>query len=334
MSAPKKIALTFEAGGDPGISRRILDRLQKARVRATIFLHGQWAEQNPALIEQMVNDGHELGNHTYTHPDLTGVDDRALLDELRQTDRVARELVGAQARPWLRPPYGAFDHRVIRLVSEMGYRLVYRDAVDGGHWPGPTTPASIVQRALASARADPVIAFHLSSELTWQALPELLDALQATGYSLVGLSDLSHVEARAPRHPDFTDPRIDPGHLQVLQPGARAWSLNLYEFGGRAMHSESTSIDLWLSDDSGAALFVGRGEQHWPAAADDRYLLSVAGVVEYVFHEQDLAQLRVVARPGDLILWPAGYRLTATGKELGRRWLVCALKCGPVNVTQ
>ncbi len=192
-----RMALTFEAGGDPVVAGQVLDVLRDMRTIATIFLDGAWSARFPDLVRRMAAEGHELGNHAYNHPDLTLLDDEAVREELRRTDQLARELTGQPAHPWLRPPFGTFDDRIRQLAAADGYRIVQRFAVDGAHWPGETTPESVLNRTLDLSADGAVIAFHLNSPITLQALPTIIERLRSAGYVFVRLSDLPGIHERA-----------------------------------------------------------------------------------------------------------------------------------------
>jgi peptidoglycan/xylan/chitin deacetylase (PgdA/CDA1 family) len=119
-----QVALTFDAGASAAYTPAILATLREQGVRVTIFLTGSFAERNPELVKQMVADGHELANHTYTHPDLTQMSDAAIRRELRRTEEVVQEISGATTKPYFRPPYGARDNRVRQVAAEEGYRTI------------------------------------------------------------------------------------------------------------------------------------------------------------------------------------------------------------------
>ena len=184
------IALTFEAGGDPNVSASMLDILKTHNVTSTIFLYGSWAQMNPDLVKRMSTEGHELGNHTYNHLNLTKLDKSAIREELRRTDEVARQLTGKPAHPWLRPPYSAVDERVEAIVNTDGYRIVCRDAIDGRNWPEDANPTTVFERTLQNAADNTIFTYHLSSPITLKVLPKILTSLQNTGYTLVSLSQL------------------------------------------------------------------------------------------------------------------------------------------------
>lgn len=328
MNTPR-VALTFEAGGDEKVAAQMLDRLRSASARATIFLHGAWASGYPDLVRRMVNEGHELGNHTYTHPNLTFLEDKQIREELRRTSELAQQLTGRPAGPWFRPPFGAIDKRVRDVVSTEGYQIVQRNAVDGGHWPGRTTGAKIVTRTLENAYDGGVIAYHLGSAQTLRVMPPILAELRKSGCRLVTLSSLPTVNERPESHPDLVDLEIEPGYLQVEQPPARAWSMNLLEYGARASHEPGTTVRLTETGYGVTKLHVGQGEETWQVAAnEDRHLLAIAGTVECRFRleGEEMVAIRALARQHEFILWPAGHemQLAAPGGAR-RRWIVLIL---------
>jgi peptidoglycan/xylan/chitin deacetylase (PgdA/CDA1 family) len=317
-----RIALTFEAGGEPAPTPAILAALDAADARATFFLDGRWAEQNEDLVRAIAERGHELGNHGYHHPDWTTMSSGEIEADLAATERVADRLTGRSVKPWARPPFGAVDDRVLRVLRDAGYHAVYRDAVDGGHWPGETTAASVHDRALRSARDGGVVVFHTNRAETPEALPEILADLRAAGFRLGPLSTLGRIPAPRPeRHQDFADLDFRPGYVRPAQPG-RWQSIPLLELAAAATQPPnaidtvatlaSTSLDL-ITGDSAEPL-------DWRRDRADRYVLVLAGAVrcEFRAHGEDAGY--VLARPGELVLCPASFdhRLAPAA---GRRWI-------------
>lgn len=308
MSVP--VALNFEAGGDPTVCASMLDILSAARVPATIFLAGNWSEQYPELVRRISSDGHELGNHSYTHPDLTLCPDAQIRDELRRTDEAISRITGERANRWFRPPYDAIDARVAEIARDEGYQLVQRSALDGGHWPGETTPELVRRRSLDNAYAGAVLTYHLDSAKTLAVLSDIIEDLRATGYELVRLADLPSVSERPERHPDFAALELEPGYLQVLKRGSRAWSLNLIEYGARGNAPANTQIPLAADGSERLRLLTAQAVTEWqPASEHDRYLFVVAGTPECFFRTRDdpEARIRAVGAAGDLILWSKDY---------------------------
>lgn len=325
MNESGKLAITFEAAGNPAPTGPILKALKGAQVRATFFLDGRWAQAQPDLLKQIVAEGHELGNHGYRHPDWTELSDEQIEEDLIATEKLIERLVGADVKPWARPPYGAIDPRVLQVLESCGYHAVYRDAVDGGHWPGETNRDSIHQRALYSASDGAVIVFHTNRQETAEALPRLLADLRKAGFTLGTLSDLGTVPSpRLEYHPDFYELDVQPGYIRPRGPG-RWQSLNLLDMGALAKKPANFTELVAELNDSALDLITGSGDHPlaWEEALSDVYVQVLAGAVRCDFAEpggEDLGYL--IARKGDFFRCPQGtrYRLGPDTGE-GRRWI-------------
>lgn len=189
------IALTLDAGAGAAPTPRILEALRERGITITFFLTGRWMRANPDLVRQMVADGHELANHTVNHPDLTTLDDDAIRRELSETEAILQEIApGATTRPFFRPPYGAYNERVLRVALAEGYLPVYwtLDSLDSvGE---PKTPEFLVERVTRKLNPDDlrgaIILAHCGSDATADALPEILDRFAAMGFEVRKLSDV------------------------------------------------------------------------------------------------------------------------------------------------
>src|SRR5438034_4789536 len=125
QTARPVLALTFDAGGELGATMTTLDELRQHGVHATFFVSGRFAEQYPEAVQQMVADGHELANHSYSHPDLTRLPDWEVQDELEHADAILSRFSGKSTAPLMRFPYGSRDARTQRLVQAIGYRSIF-----------------------------------------------------------------------------------------------------------------------------------------------------------------------------------------------------------------
>jgi len=196
------VVLTFDDGPDPDWTPRVLDILKAKQARATFFVIGSNAESNPDLLERIFNEGHEIGNHTYTHPNIANASDRRVELELNATQRLFESRLGMRSLLF-RPPY-AEDvepetpdqvHPLV-LTSGLGYYSVGMQ-IDPDDWAKPGADV-IVQRVLDSARAGEgnVVLLHDSGgdrSQTLAALPRIIDELRAAGFKLVTISDLLRV---------------------------------------------------------------------------------------------------------------------------------------------
>jgi peptidoglycan/xylan/chitin deacetylase (PgdA/CDA1 family) len=324
-TVPPRVALTFEAGGDTGPVDAILLALQAAQVQATFFLDGQWVASNPGLLRRIAAGGHELGNHGYLHPDWTSLGEPEILADLRSTEELVRELTGREMKPWARPPFGATDPRVMDTLARAGYHAVYRDAIDGGHWPGDTNVTSIRQRALQSATDGAVIVLHTNVMATAEALPSILDDLRRAGFGLGTLSALGCVpQPHLERHPDFEDVLVNPGYIRPRRAG-RWQSLNLLEMGARAKRPSNLPEQVAQLGQAALHLLTGDGREpmDWMLAGEDHYVLVLAGELRCAYRDDGGSDLGyLIARTGDLFLCPSGvaYQLAAAPKR-ERRWI-------------
>ncbi|MEV4639692.1 bifunctional polysaccharide deacetylase/glycosyltransferase family 2 protein [Actinoplanes sp. NPDC049548] len=192
----KTIALTFDDGPDPRWTPRILDVLARHRARATFFQVGSQVNEHPELARRVLDEGHEIGSHTFTHADVAALPSWRLDAELTLTANAVAAATGR--RPvLLRPPYSsvpaavtAADHRAHRRAAEAGYLLVLTD-LDTGDWHRPGA-AAIAAAARPRGTAGAVVMMHDSGgdrAQTVAALDLLIPALQAKGYRFVTVSE-------------------------------------------------------------------------------------------------------------------------------------------------
>ncbi len=305
MSQSPSVALTFEVGGDPRIAEQMLDILRDEQVSTTMFVVGKWIQQHPHLIKRMVADGHEIGNHSYSHPNMTELDEAHIADELIQTDQLVQDLTGQRAFPWFRPPYGAMNARIAEIVKANGYHLIQRDAVDGGHYPLTTTAESIQQRTFEQAQDQAVITYHIHNTKTLSILPEIIRELRRRGFQFVTLSMLDNILAYTPRRSDCRSQNIDHGYLQVLSSTASAWSMNLLDYGTREGLVTSDSIQLANTENYKLSLLVGKQHSELLSQNTTRHVLIINGSAELRFTQADTktALMKAVAQRGEILLW-------------------------------
>jgi peptidoglycan-N-acetylglucosamine deacetylase len=203
--APGKIALTFDDGPDGRFTPAILDVLRDRRVTATFFVTGLAVYQRPWLLDRIYAEGHEIGNHTYTHSDLEELSPAQVKLELTLTQRLIQSRLGVSTRLF-RPPYGVDDEVVssrglerLRYVQQLGYQIV-GSQIDANDWgeeehDSPPTPDEIVATVLQQARDGDghVVLMHDGGgdrSNTVAALPRLIDGLRSEGFELVPVSAL------------------------------------------------------------------------------------------------------------------------------------------------
>jgi peptidoglycan/xylan/chitin deacetylase (PgdA/CDA1 family) len=145
---------------------------------------------NPEMVRRIADAGHELGNHTYTHPDLTRVPDEQVLAELQRTEDQVRRVTGRSTKPYFRPPFGARDARVLRLAAVEGYRSVYWTTDSWDSVKKGIRPDEIRRRVVGKAQPGGIVLMHCGSQATADALPQILRALKEQGYEIVTVSEL------------------------------------------------------------------------------------------------------------------------------------------------
>ena len=187
---PPCVALTFDDGPSPTYTPQILSILKQHDARATFFMLGCWAVKHKDLVSRVVAAGHEIGNHSWSHPDCTKLSSSGIASQLHRWENVVEPLTGKHAR-YFRPPYGASNGSVRATVGNLGYKIAMWTA-DTNDWRRPGADA-IFNRACNGARDGAIILMHDGGgprDQTVAAVKRLVPALQKKGYRLVTLSQL------------------------------------------------------------------------------------------------------------------------------------------------
>jgi peptidoglycan/xylan/chitin deacetylase (PgdA/CDA1 family) len=189
-SGRPEVALTFHGAGDLDLARKILTGLAGRGAAVTVLAVGTWLAQYPDAARLVTDNGHELGNHTWSHPTLTSLTEAGVRTEIeRCRDRIA-SLTGSPGT-FFRP--SAAQHatpEVLRLAGAAGYATVLSYDVDSRDFTDPG--AAAVRRVVGAAPAGSVVSMHLGHPGTLEALPGLLDALAQRGLRPVTASTLFH----------------------------------------------------------------------------------------------------------------------------------------------
>lgn len=185
-----KIAITFDAGWENKPGLKILGVLAKHSVHSTFFLTGKWVEKNPDLTRRIIAEGHEIGNHTWSHKRLTKLTAAEIAEEADKTEQLIVKLTGKSTKPLLRTPYGNRDKRVLSILAKLGYRSIYWDEDCWDSVKPNVTSAEIEQRVLVKTRKGSIVLMHIGSEATADALDSILQKLQAAGFQPVTVGEL------------------------------------------------------------------------------------------------------------------------------------------------
>jgi len=186
------IAMTFDDGPSAKLTPKLLDLLAARHIKATFFVIGENVAENPEIVARAAKEGHEIGNHSWSHPNLARMSDDGVRAQLQKTDDAIRTAIGA--RPTLlRPPYGNLGARQKKWINEeFGYKIILWD-VDPNDWKRPG-PMVVTNRIMKETRAGSIVLSHDIHPGTIEAMPSTLDQLAEKGFKFVTVSELIGLE--------------------------------------------------------------------------------------------------------------------------------------------
>lgn len=182
--AGKKIALTFDDGPHPYYTLQLLNGLKEKGVKATFFVLGEQAEQYPDIIEKIAQDGHLIGNHTYSHMQLTSLNREAFKQELKTTSTLLKNIT-KQEIIYVRPPYGIWD-KALEKELNMFPVMWSLDTLD---WCSKNV-SNIEKNVLSKVKENDIILMHDYYESSVTAALELVEELQKRGYVFVTIDEI------------------------------------------------------------------------------------------------------------------------------------------------
>jgi peptidoglycan/xylan/chitin deacetylase (PgdA/CDA1 family) len=193
------IALTFDDGPHATLTPKLLDLLASRHIKATFFVLGECVQQNPQVLQRAAREGHEIGSHSWSHPQLNRMSDDGVRSQLKRTDDLIKSLIGV--RPSLfRPPYGALTSRQKKWIpEEFGYKIILWD-VDPLDWKEPG-PATVTNRIVKNTRAGSIVLSHDIHRGTIEAMPATIDQLLAKHFKFVTVSELIGLATPEPPKP-------------------------------------------------------------------------------------------------------------------------------------
>jgi peptidoglycan/xylan/chitin deacetylase (PgdA/CDA1 family) len=193
------IAMTFDDGPHATLTPKLLDMLAARRLKATFFVIGQNAVEYPQIMKRIVQEGHELANHSWSHPNLGKMGDEGVRDQLRKTDEAIKAAAGSRTT-LMRPPYGSITPRQKQWMhQEFGYKTIIWD-VDPFDWKRPG-PGVIRDRIVNQARPGSIILAHDIHPGTVEAMPATFDGLMAKGFKFATVSELLAMAKTPPPKP-------------------------------------------------------------------------------------------------------------------------------------
>lgn len=173
------VALTFDDGPAAELTGGLLDTLAAEGAPAPFFVLGQSVNDHPDVARRIVDDGHEIANHTWSHRDLATLEEGAIIDEIETTNAAIEEATGVRPT-YLRPPYGSYSEVVQGATDQP---IVTWD-VDSADWQSRDSGA-VVEAVLGSASPGSIVLMHDIHASTVDAVPAIIDGLRAEGYTLV-----------------------------------------------------------------------------------------------------------------------------------------------------
>ncbi|WP_416906643.1 polysaccharide deacetylase family protein [[Clostridium] symbiosum] len=188
----KVIYLTFDAGFENGNTAAILDALKKHNAQATFFLVGNYLQTSPDLVKRMVAEGHNVGNHTFHHPDMSKLSTKDLFEkELTDLETLYEQTTGQPMKKYYRPPQGKYSESNLKMASDMGYKTFFWSLayVDWYEDKQPTKEEAF-KKLLGRIHPGAVVLLHSTSKTNGQILDELLTKWEEMGYHFGSLDDL------------------------------------------------------------------------------------------------------------------------------------------------
>lgn len=179
-----KIALTFDDGPHPVYTEKLLDGLKERGVKATFFVTGEHAKRHPELIKRMQEEGHLIGNHTYSHVQLRSDNAGEFEEELRKTNAVIEEITGQEVL-YVRPPYGSWDRKLEKKLNM--FPVLW--TIDPTDW-SCLNADTVTKRVVKKAKENSIILLHDYYETSITAALRIVDLLTGEGYEFVTVDEV------------------------------------------------------------------------------------------------------------------------------------------------
>ncbi len=189
----KVIYLTFDAGYENGYTSAILDALKKHDVKVTFFLVGNYISTQPEMVRRMLEEGHQVANHTYSHPNMSAISSQsAFRNELEKLEKAFEEVTGQSMVKYYRPPQGKYSVNNLKMAKDLGYKtffwsLAYAD------WYNDKQPTKeqAFKKLLGRIHPGAIVLLHSTSKTNSEILDELLTKWEEMGYTFGVLDDIA-----------------------------------------------------------------------------------------------------------------------------------------------
>ncbi|MEX2010237.1 MAG: polysaccharide deacetylase family protein [Parcubacteria group bacterium] len=184
----KRVSFTFDGGAGNHSHDEIIAILKKHNLKSTYFLTGKWATLNPEAVREMRDEGHEIFNHTYNHPELTKLGEADIQNELSSAEDAIKSITGVTTKPYFRAPYGDRNAQVLKVAAQSGYQHIYW-TIDAWDWRPGWTEETVKARILDNLAPGNIYLMHIGDDITGNILDEVFTEIKARGYTIVPLTE-------------------------------------------------------------------------------------------------------------------------------------------------
>lgn len=201
-TSAKIVALTFDDGSDGKNVAKILQILTTNKIKATFFITGKAAENHPQKIKDIVAQGHEIGNHSYSHPDFSKLSAAQIKTELDKTEAAVKKAAGKSTKPYFRAPFGSVNNTTLQAVGNQGYTKTIGWTIDTVDWKGISSN-QITSKVINNATPGMIVLMHAGEGATGtpgalQNMINQFNQLKAKGYTFVTISQLLSTTTTTP----------------------------------------------------------------------------------------------------------------------------------------
>ncbi len=235
----KVVAITFDDGPSPKLTPQLLDMLKARKVKATFFVVGQNAAAYPEIVKRIVDEGHEIGNHSWNHPQLTRLSRAAVDAQMSKTNAAIKAAAGFDPVV-MRPPYGATNAALNKHYAVAYGMKVILWSVDPLDWKFRNS-ARVEQSIVSQTGPGGIILAHDIHPSTVAAMPATIDALLAKGYQFATVSELLAMEGREPAATPAASPSPSASIIVPPPAGTPGFEVDRYESAAPAPASEGNA---------------------------------------------------------------------------------------------
>jgi len=183
------VSLTFDLEVYDSATEKLLQMLRLQGVTTTFFIQGGFVRNSPRELVKLAEEGHELGNHSWTHPYFPKESDEKVREEIETLEKNILEKTGKSTKPLLRAPYGASTEKQQILFNQLGYREIYW-TIDTNDWKEDMTAQVMINGVLKQLKPGSIILMHNIGDYTVESTATLIPAIRSKGYEIVPVSKL------------------------------------------------------------------------------------------------------------------------------------------------